>query len=256
MSFDVAQPRPGRRRQNALCLSAVKVRVRRAGWRQWRRGGGLPRRQSADNTLNYFQRHRSFKAAPGSWPRQGSDRADGHETVSAARHPATRHGRRNGDPSNLTAAARRAGRPVIMRLATPTNQAPRMATNGEPEERTLLLELFVADVARRQPSAGKSTFWRPRQPPDPRSPTIRSRRCSRISASSISVHDDLCWPTSRSDRAGPGPTGHGSTSHQRTRVLIHLATAQRPIHSAIIAPSTPSCPLSATGWTPSRKSSA
>ncbi|HET7088360.1 MAG TPA: GTPase ObgE, partial [Anaerolineae bacterium] len=122
------------------------------------------------NTLNYFQRHRRFKAAPGR-PGRGKDQtgADGHDvTVEVPSGTVVRDagtGAVYGDlvkPGQRLLVAR-GGRPGKgnARFATPTNQAPRMATNGEPgEERALLLELkLVADVGLvGKPNAGKSTF--------------------------------------------------------------------------------------------------
>ncbi len=122
------------------------------------------------NTLNYFRRHRRFTAASGGDGRgknqTGAAGADVVIEVPAGTivrdvDSGTVHGDlvRAGQRL-LVARGGRAGRGNA-RFATSTNQAPRLATNGEPgEERTLALELkLLADVGLvGKPNAGKSTF--------------------------------------------------------------------------------------------------
>ena len=122
------------------------------------------------NTLNFFQRRRAFKAQPGKPGRgknqTGSDGADIFVEVP----PGTVVRDAGSDavygdlirPGQRLLVAR-GGRPGKgnARFATSTNQAPRLATNGEPgEERLLWLELkILADVGLvGKPNAGKSTF--------------------------------------------------------------------------------------------------
>ncbi len=122
------------------------------------------------NTLNYFHRRRHFKARSGK-PGHGKNQTGANgKDVEVEVPPGTivrdaETGETYGDlvqPGQRLLVAR-GGRPGKgnARFATSTNQAPRLATNGEPgEERTLALELkILADVGLvGKPNAGKSTF--------------------------------------------------------------------------------------------------
>jgi GTP-binding protein len=122
------------------------------------------------NTLNYFQRYRRFTATPGKPGRNKNQTGADGEHVLIQVPPGTivrdaESGALYGDlvrPGQRLLVAR-GGQPGKgnARFATSTNQAPRLATNGEPgEERTLVLELkLLADVGLvGKPNAGKSTF--------------------------------------------------------------------------------------------------
>ncbi len=122
------------------------------------------------NTLNYFQRHRRFRAQPGKAGRGKNQTGAAGDDLLIEVPPGTivrdaGDGKVYGDlvqPGQRLLVAR-GGRPGKgnTRFATSTNQAPRLATNGEPgEERTLVLELkLLADVGLvGKPNAGKSTF--------------------------------------------------------------------------------------------------
>ncbi|HLF27806.1 MAG TPA: GTPase ObgE [Anaerolineae bacterium] len=122
------------------------------------------------NTLNYFQRRHHFKAESGKAGRgKNQTGAEGRdieiEVPPGAVVREAETGVVYGDlvqPGQRLQVAR-GGRPGKgnARFASPTNQAPRLATNGEPgEERTLDLELkLLADVGLvGKPNAGKSTF--------------------------------------------------------------------------------------------------
>lgn len=122
------------------------------------------------NTLNYFQRHRHFRAGNGQNGRgkdqTGADGADCRIEVPLGTIV------RNAETGQTLADLTRPGQEVCVlkggrggrgnaRFATPTNQAPRYAENGEPgPELTIELELkLIADVGLvGMPNAGKSTL--------------------------------------------------------------------------------------------------
>ncbi|HJW84266.1 MAG TPA: GTPase ObgE [Anaerolineae bacterium] len=125
------------------------------------------------STLTYFQRRRKFVAGSGKAGRgknqTGASAADVVVEVppgTTVRDPDTADtGALFGDlvqpGQRLLVARGGAGGKGNARFATPTNQAPRIATNGEPgEQRMLALELkLLADVGLvGKPNAGKSTF--------------------------------------------------------------------------------------------------
>lgn len=122
------------------------------------------------NTLNYFQRHRTFKAEAGRDGRgknqtgaSGADRVVEVPPGTVVRDPDTNalFGDLTQPGQRLLVARGGAGGKGNARFATSTNQSPRIATNGEPgDERELLLELkLIADVGLvGKPNAGKSTF--------------------------------------------------------------------------------------------------
>ena len=197
------------------------------------------------STLNYFQRRRSFKAAPGR-PGRGKDQtgADGHDvTVEVPAGTVVRDagtGAVYGDlvrPGQRLLVAR-GGRPGKgnTRFATPTNQAPRMATNGEPgEERALLLELkLVADVGLvGKPNAGKSTFLaattaaRPKIADYPFTTLQPNLGVVDLGADDGFVLADIPGLIEGASR-GAG-LGHEFLRHvERTRVLIHLVDGMSP----------------------------
>ncbi|HKZ82827.1 MAG TPA: GTPase ObgE [Anaerolineae bacterium] len=197
------------------------------------------------NTLNYFQRRPSFKAAPGK-PGRGKDQtgADGHDvTVEVPPGTVVRDagtGAVYGDlvkPGQRLLVAR-GGRPGKgnARFATPTNQAPRMATNGEPgEERTLLLELkLIADVGLfGKPNAGKSTFLaattaaRPKIADYPFTTLQPNLGVVDLGADDGFVLADIPGLIEGASR-GAG-LGHEFLRHvERTRVLIHLVDGASP----------------------------
>ena len=122
------------------------------------------------NTLNYFQRQRKFKAQSGKAGRgknQTGASGDGY-VVEVPQGTVVRDPETSAIFGDLTESGQRLlvarggeGGKGNARFATSTNQAPRIATNGEPgEERALLLELkLIADVGLvGKPNAGKSTF--------------------------------------------------------------------------------------------------
>jgi len=122
------------------------------------------------STLTYFQRHRKFAAASGKPGRGKNQTGASADDVEVEVPPGTLvrdsdTGAVYGDlidaDQRLLVARGGAGGKGNARFATPTNQAPRIATNGEPgEAHALDLELkLIADVGLvGKPNAGKSTF--------------------------------------------------------------------------------------------------
>jgi GTP-binding protein len=197
------------------------------------------------NTLNYFQRYHHFKAGPGKHGRgkkqtgaNGQDRIVEVPPGTVVRDP-------NGDRvyGDLTQPGQRLriarggqGGKGNARFATSTNQAPRIATNGEPgEARTLLLELkLIADVGLvGKPNAGKSTFLaattaaRPKIADYPFTTLQPNLGVVDLGPNDGFVLADIPGLIEGASR-GAG-LGHEFLRHiERTRVLLHLVDGLSP----------------------------
>ena len=197
------------------------------------------------NTLNYFQRHWRFKAASGRNGRgKNQTGASGADFVvevppgTVVRDPET--GQVFGDlvqPGQRLLVARGGhGGKGNARFATSTNQAPRLATNGEPgEERTLALELkLLADVGLvGKPNAGKSTFLaattaaRPKIADYPFTTLQPNLGVVILGAKDDFVLADI--PGLIEGASQGAGLGHEFLRHiERTRVLIHLVDGLSP----------------------------
>ncbi len=197
------------------------------------------------NTLNYFQRHRHFKAAPG---RNGHGKnqtgASGDDFVVEVPPGALVRDLDSGalfgdlvQPGQRLLVARggRGGKGNA-RFATPTNQAPRIATNGEPgEERTLLLELkLLADVGLvGKPNAGKSTFLAATTAARPKIADYPFTTLQpNLGVVALGLQDDFVLadiPGLIEGASQGAGLGHEFLRHvERTRVLIHLVDGLSP----------------------------
>jgi GTPase len=197
------------------------------------------------NTLNYFHRHRRFTAAPGKAGRgknqTGASAADVRVEVppgTVVRDPDTdeifgdlvQPGQRL-----LVARGGRGGRGNA-RFTTSTNQAPRMATNGEPgQERTLKLELkLLADVGLvGKPNAGKSTFLAATTAARPKIADYPFTTLQpNLGVVDLGVDDGFVLadiPGLIEGASHGAGLGHDFLRHiERTRVLIHLVDGLSP----------------------------
>lgn len=197
------------------------------------------------STLSYFQRKRHFKAKKGQDGRGkkqfGADADDVLIEVppgTVVRDPDS--GDVYGDlieaDQRLLVARGGKGGKGNSNFATPTNQAPRLATNGIPgEERTLILELkLLADVGLvGKPNAGKSTFLaattaaRPKIADYPFTTLQPNLGVVELSLEEGFVLADIPGLIEGAS-AGVG-LGHEFLRHiERTRVLIHLVDGSAP----------------------------
>lgn len=200
------------------------------------------------STLTYFQRHRSFKAVAGKagHGKNQTGASGGDVTLdvppgTVVRDPET--GATFGDlvrpGQHLLVARGGASGKGNARFATSTNQAPRIATNGEPgENRALALELkLLADVGLvGKPNAGKSTFLaattaaRPKIADYPFTTLRPNLGVVALDAEDGFVLADIPGLIEGASQ-GVG-LGHEFLRHiERTRVLIHLVdgASQDPI---------------------------
>jgi len=191
------------------------------------------------NTLSFFQHKRRFAAERGKNGRgkdqTGADGADLRIPVP----PGTVV--RDADTGLLIADLTSSGQEICVarggrggrgnaRFATPTNQAPRMAENGEPgESRTLQLELkLIADVGIiGVPNAGKSTLLasvsaaRPKIADYPFTTLEPNLGVAALDDETTLVLADIPGLIEGASR-GAG-LGHEFLRHiERTRLLIHL----------------------------------
>ncbi|MGD1997234.1 MAG: GTPase ObgE [Anaerolineae bacterium] len=191
------------------------------------------------NTLYRFARQRHFHAADGQPGRGKNQHGASGEGLRIPVPPGTvvRDARTDQLVADLTEASQevvvaqggRGGRGNA-RFATSTNQAPRMAENGEPGERlTLRLELkLLADVGLvGKPNAGKSTLLgavsaaRPKVAPYPFTTLQPYLGVVVLDERTDFVMADLPGLIEGASR-GKG-LGHEFLRHvERTRVLIHL----------------------------------
>ena len=197
------------------------------------------------STLTYFQRQRKFVAASGKAGRGKNQTGASADDVvvevppgTTVRDPGT--GILFGDlvhPDQRLLVARggTAGKGNA-RFATPTNQAPRIATNGEPgKERTLDLELkLLADVGLvGKPNAGKSTFLaattaaRPKIADYPFTTLKPNLGVVDLGEDEGFVLADI--PGLIEGASQGAGLGHDFLRHiERTRVLIHLVDGAAP----------------------------
>jgi len=197
------------------------------------------------NTLYRFTHQHRFRAGPGQNGRNKNQFGAAGADLRIAVPPGTlvrdaASGRVLADltgPGQEVVVARggRGGRGNA-RFASPTNQAPRIAENGEPgEERTLHLELkLLADVGLvGKPNAGKSTFLaavtaaRPKIAPYPFT-TLQPQ----LGVVVLDPHTDfvLADLPGLIEGASEGKgLGHEFLRHiERTRLLIHLLDGAAP----------------------------
>jgi GTP-binding protein len=197
------------------------------------------------NTLVYFRHHHQFKAGHGGNGRnKNMTGADGREMrvpvpPGTVVRDATTHevlGDLTQPKAELIVARGGAPGKGNARFATPTNQAPRMATNGLPgEERTLDLELkLIADVGLvGLPNAGKSTLLAATTAARPKiaaypfttlEPNLGVVDLDRETSFVIADIPGLIEGAS----LGKG-LGHEFLRHiERTRILIHLLDGSQP----------------------------
>lgn len=200
------------------------------------------------NTLNYFQRHRRFRAGTGQNGRgkdqTGADGADCRIEVplgTVVRHAATGH---------LLADLTQPGQEVCVlkggrggrgnaRFATPTNQAPRYAENGEPGPEMLVeLELkLIADVGLvGMPNAGKSTLLAASTRARPKIADYPFTTLEPM-LGVVALEDDISFVMADIPGLIEGASqgkglGHDFLRHiERCRVLIHLVdgTSENPL---------------------------
>ena len=197
------------------------------------------------NTLVYFRHNRKFKAGNGEAGRNknqtGANGADKRIAVPAGTIV------RDADMGEVLGDLSAPGMELIVarggtpgkgnaRFATPTNQAPRMATNGLPgQERMLDLELkLIADVGLvGLPNAGKSTLLasttaaRPKIAAYPFTTLEPNLGVVDLDSETSFVMADIPGLIEGAS-AGKG-LGHDFLRHiERTRVLIHLVDGSQP----------------------------
>jgi GTP-binding protein len=197
------------------------------------------------NTLNYFHRHRRFTAAPGKAGRgknqTGASAADVRVEVppgTVVRDPDTDEifGDLVQPGQRLLVARGGRGGKGNARFTTSTNQAPRMATNGEPgQERTLKLELkLLADVGLvGKPNAGKSTFLAATTAARPKIADYPFTTLQpNLGVVDLGVDDGFVLadiPGLIEGASHGAGLGHDFLRHiERTRVLIHLVDGLSP----------------------------
>jgi GTPase len=158
------------------------------------------------NTLIDYRYRQHFKAATGGHG-MGKNRTGAAGAMSCSKcRSAPRSSKRTSTPliADLTEVGQRVASPAAAMAASatpasspPPTSAPRRANPGPVEERWLWLRLkLIADAGLvGLPNAGKSTLLARCRLPARRSPTIRSRRSTPISASCASTMTASCWPT-------------------------------------------------------------